>query len=103
MSHRRHRICSGSRSAYGQEGAERMEPNALYDGPAHNAIFYVPSAGMVRFAFSDPSASGYVRSRNGSLARVHPGAREFLSAGEHVLTFYDPELVARVSIVFITN
>jgi hypothetical protein len=40
----------------------------LYEGTAHNATFYLPSAGYVRFGFSDPSASGFVRSRGGSMA-----------------------------------
>ena len=31
----------------------------LYEGSAHNATFYRPSAGIVRFAFSDLRASGY--------------------------------------------
>ena len=75
----------------------------LYEGSAHNATFYVPSAGVVRFGFG-MMAAGYVRSRYGVLlARVEPGTRLFLSAGEHVLTLYDPELMARVSIVFIPN
>jgi hypothetical protein len=73
----------------------------LYEGPAHNATFYLSSAGIVRFAFSDPSATGYVRSPDGSMARVQPGARLFLSAGEHVLILYDPKLAARVSIIFV--
>ena len=77
-----------------------MPAETLYEGPAHAATFYVPSAGVVRFGFSDPCASGYVRSRDGSMARVQPGARLFLPAGQHVLTLYDPQLVARVSIVF---
>jgi hypothetical protein len=77
-----------------------MEPETVYEGPAHNATFYVPSAGGVRFAFSEWNASGYVRSRGGALARVQPGARLFLSAGEHVLTLYDPSLMARVMIGF---
>jgi hypothetical protein len=72
----------------------------LYEGSAHNATFYRPSAGIVRFAFSDLRASGYVRSRDGSLARVQPGARLFRSIGAHVLTLYDPNLMACVSIVF---
>ena len=55
---------------------------------------------VVRFGFSDPRASGYVRSRGGSLARVQPGGRLFLPAGQHVLTLYDAKLMARVSIVF---
>jgi hypothetical protein len=33
------------------------------------------------------------------MARVQP-AGLFLPAGQHVLTLYDPKLVARVSIVF---
>jgi hypothetical protein len=41
-----------------------------------------------------------VRSRDGSLARVQPGARLFLAAGQHVLTLYDPTLMSRVSIAF---
>jgi hypothetical protein len=77
-----------------------MPAETLYEGPAHEATFYVPSAGAVRFGFSDPRASGYVQSRGGSLARVQPGARLLLSAGQHVLTLYDPTLTARVSIVF---
>jgi hypothetical protein len=72
----------------------------LYEGPAHNATFYLPSAGVVRFASSDPTASGYVRSRGGSMARVQPGSRLSLSPGEHVLILYDPTLMARVTIVF---
>jgi hypothetical protein len=72
----------------------------LYEGPAHSATFYVPSAGIVRFAFS-AMGTGYVRSRYGDLlARVEPGARLFLSAGEHVLTLHDPRLMTRASIVF---
>jgi hypothetical protein len=72
----------------------------LYEGPAHNATFYLPSAGYVRFRFNDPNAAGYVRSPGGTMARVLPGDRLFLSAGEHVLILYDPKLVARVSIIF---
>ena len=77
-----------------------MPAETLYEGPAHEATFYLPSAGVVRFGFSDPRATGFVRSRDGSLARVQPGARLFLSAGQHVLTLYDSKLMARVSIVF---
>jgi hypothetical protein len=82
-----------------------MPGETLYDGPAHDAIFYVPSAGIVRFAFSDPRASGYVHALplvpwRGSMARVEPGARLYLSTGHHVLTLYDPKLMARVSITF---
>jgi hypothetical protein len=77
-----------------------MPAETLYEGPAHEATFYLPSAGVVRFGFSDPRASGFVRSRDGSLARVQPGARLFLSAGQHVLTLYDPKLMARVSVLF---
>jgi hypothetical protein len=72
----------------------------LYEGPAHDATFNAPSVGIVRFDFSDPRASGFVRSRDRSLARVRSGTRLFLSAGQHVLSLYDPKLVARVSIVF---
>jgi hypothetical protein len=72
----------------------------LYEGPAHNAAFYLPFAGIARFRFNDPSAAGYVRSPGGSLVRVQPGDRLFLSAGEHVLILYDPKRVARVSIIF---
>jgi hypothetical protein len=77
-----------------------MPTETLYEGPALDATFYLPSAGIVRFAFSDPRASGYVRSRDGSFFRVQPGARLFLSAGQHVLSLYDPKLAARVSITF---
>jgi hypothetical protein len=75
----------------------------LYDGLAHDATFHLPAAGIVRFAFSDPNATGYVRSRDGSLARVYPGSRLFLSAGAHVLSLYDPKLVAHVTIVFMPD
>ncbi len=77
-----------------------MPDEPVYEGPAHEATFYVPSPGVVRFAFSDPRASGYVRSRDGALVRVQPGSRLFLSSGPHILTLYDPKLVARVSISF---
>ena len=77
-----------------------MPAETLHEGPAHEATFYLPAAGVVRFAFSGNRASGYVRSRDGSLFRVQPGARLFLSAGHHVLTLYDPKLMARVSIMF---
>lgn len=77
-----------------------MPAEPLYEGPAHNATFYVPSTGVVRFGFSDPRASGYVTSRDGALVRVQPGVRLFLSSGQHVLTLYDPKLTARVSISF---
>jgi hypothetical protein len=70
----------------------------LYEGPAHEATFYVPLPGIVRFRFSDWRARGYVRSRDGALVRV--GARLFLPAGPHTLTLYDPKLTARVSISF---
>jgi len=63
--------------------------DTLYAGPAHDATFYVPSGGsIVRFGFSDPRASGDVRSASGAMTRVQPGARLFLSAGQHVLTLY---------------
>ena len=78
-----------------------MSTETIYEGPAYNATFYVPSGGgIVRFRFSDQRASGYMRSRDGSLFRAQPGARLFLPAGQHVLTLYDPELMARVSITF---
>jgi hypothetical protein len=73
---------------------------ALYEGPAHNATFYVPSAGIVQFSFGDPNGGGYVRCRDGSLMRVQPGARLFLAPGQHVLMLYDHELMARVTIKF---
>jgi hypothetical protein len=77
-----------------------MATEALYSGPAHAATFYVPSAGVVRFAFSDPRASGYVRSRDGSLGRVQSETRLFLLTGRHVLTLYDSNLMTLVSISF---
>jgi hypothetical protein len=82
-----------------------MPDETLYDCPAHDATFYVPPAGIMRFAFSDPRASGYVYALpvvpwRGSMARVEPGTRLFLPAGQHILTLYDPELTARVSITF---
>jgi hypothetical protein len=75
-------------------------PSPFTTGPAHDATFYVPSTGIVRFGFTDPGARGYGRFRDGSLAPIQPGARLFLSAGEHVLTLYDPKLVPRALIVF---
>lgn len=75
-----------------------MPAEPLYEGPAHDATFYVSSVGVVRFGFSDPRANGYVRSRDGAPARVQPGSRLFLSAEQHVLSLYDPRLMARVSI-----
>ena len=80
-----------------------MSDEKIYEGRAHDATFHVPSAGFVRLGFSDPRASGYVRSPGGTMTRVQPGTRLFLSAGQHVLTLYDPRLVARVSIVFQTD
>ena len=81
----------------------RLMAETLYEGPAHNATFYVPSPGVVRFAFG-LRATGYLRSRYGvPLARVEPGDRLFLSAGEHVLTLHDPSLMTHVSIVFISD
>jgi hypothetical protein len=77
-----------------------MPTETIYEGPAHDAIFYAPCAGAGSFGFSDPRASGYIRYPDGSLARVQPGARLRLVAGQHVLILYDPKLVARVSIVF---
>ena len=77
-----------------------MSTDTLYEGPAHQATFYLPRAGIARFGFSDPGASGYVRSQDGSMARVQPGTRLFLSGGQQVLLLYDPTLMAHVSIVF---
>jgi hypothetical protein len=72
---------------------------------AHDATFHVPSAGIVRFVFSDPRASGYIYAlsvvpRCGSMERVQLGTGLLLPAGQHVLNLYDPNLVARVSIAF---
>lgn len=72
----------------------------LYEGPAHGATFYLPVNGSVRFGFSQADANGYVRSPTGALARVQPGTRLPLPRGEHVLSLYDPTLVARVFIAF---
>jgi hypothetical protein len=77
-----------------------MPNETIYEGPAHDATFYAPLAGIVRFRFSDPRARGYVRSRDGGLFRVQPGARLHLAAGQFALVLYDPKLVARVSIEF---
>ena len=77
-----------------------MPDEPLYEGPAHQAMFYVPSEGIARFGFSDPLACGYVSSPGGAMARAWPGARMQLSPGQHVLTLYDPKRVARVSISF---
>jgi hypothetical protein len=56
--------------------------------------------GIVRFAFSDRNASGYVRCRDGSLLRIRFRETLFLPAGKYLLTLFDPKLAARVSIVF---
>jgi hypothetical protein len=80
--------------------AAGLMDETLYDGLAHEAAFYVPTAGMVRFVLSPAGASAYVRSRKGSsLARVQSRDRLFLTTGEHVLILYDPKLPAHVSIV----
>jgi hypothetical protein len=76
-----------------------MPPETIYEGPAHEATFYVPSAGIVRLGFSDPLASGYVCSRGGSFER-EPGTRMSVSPGQHALSLYDPKLMARASITF---
>jgi hypothetical protein len=77
-----------------------MSTETISEGPAHDATFYAACWGSARFDFSDPRASGYIRYPDGSLARVQPGARLRLAAGQHVLTLYDPKLMSRVSIVF---
>jgi hypothetical protein len=82
-----------------------MPAETLYEGPAHDATFHVPRAGIVRFVFSDPRASGYLYAIpvvpwRGSMARVEPGTRLFLPAGQHALVLYDPKLMTRISIVF---
>jgi hypothetical protein len=77
-----------------------MPTETIYEDPAHEAAFYLPSAGFVRFAFSNPRASGYIRSPNGSMTRVEPGRRLLLPPGQHILALHDPKLVARVSIMF---
>jgi hypothetical protein len=71
----------------------------LYEGPAQGATFYLPAPGSVRFGFSDPQASGYIRSPTGALARVQPGSRLMLPHGEHVLSLYDTGLMVRVTII----
>jgi hypothetical protein len=51
-----------------------MAAETLYEGPAYEATFYVPSGGgLVRFRFGELRASDYVRCRDGSLFRVEPG------------------------------
>jgi hypothetical protein len=75
-----------------------MPAETIYEGPAHDATFHVPSAGIVRVGVSDPRASGYVRSASGFLGRVKPGARLFFI--DRVLILCDPKLMVRVSIVF---
>jgi hypothetical protein len=71
----------------------------LYEGPAHDATFYLPMEGMVRFRFDNFRASGFVRASNGALARITPG-RQLLPAGQHVLKLHDPQLVTQVTIRF---
>jgi hypothetical protein len=75
-------------------------PETHYAGPAQGATFHVPMAGIVRFAFDNLRASGFLRSSNGALMRVTPGTKDFLSGGQYVLTLYDPQLVTRVIIRF---
>jgi hypothetical protein len=70
-----------------------------YDGLAHGAVFYLPTAGIVWFGFGDPRATSYVRSPGGSVARVQPGVRLSLSAGQHTLKLYEPQLLICVAIV----
>jgi hypothetical protein len=72
----------------------------IYEGPAQSATFYLPASGAVRFGFSDPRASGYIRSPTGAMARVQPGTRLSLPRGEHVLSLYNTTLTVRVSISF---
>jgi hypothetical protein len=81
-----------------RRGSGQRMPETIYEGPAHNATFYVPSAGIARFGFSDRRAAGFVRSPGGEMARVTLGTRLFLPAGQHTLTLYDPKLMTRVSI-----
>jgi hypothetical protein len=99
-----HRICIFP-VAFADRSAAAQVPmtETLYEGPANNATFYLPSGGIVRFAFSERNADGYVRSRTGALARVYSGSRVFLSAGHHVLFLYDPTLMVRVSITFLPD
>jgi hypothetical protein len=54
--------------------AAGLMDETLYDGQAHEAAFYVPAAGMVRFVLSPAGASAYVRSGNGALARPWRGS-----------------------------
>ena len=77
-----------------------MPAEVLYSGAAHEATFYVPSMGVVRFYFSDRSAGGQIRGPDGALTTVHSGARLVSPAGQHVLTLDDTSLVARVVILF---
>jgi hypothetical protein len=57
-----------NRAALGNRGgpsfyvyAAGLMDETLYDGLAHEAAFYVPTAGMVRFVLSPAGASAYVR------------------------------------------
>ena len=72
----------------------------VYEGPAQGATFYLPTPGSIRFGFSDPRASGYVRSSTGAMARVQPGTRLSLPRGEQVLSLYAISLLACMSIIF---
>jgi hypothetical protein len=55
---------------------------------------------LARFGFSDPQASGYIRSPTGALACVQPGSRLMLPRGEHVLSLYDTALTIGVTMTF---
>jgi len=58
-----------------------MSTDTLYEGPAHQATFYLPRAGIARF-------TGATRDSAVLVGRTA------------VLLLYDPTLMARVSIVF---
>ena len=75
-----------------------MPVETIYQGPAHDATFDVPSAGIVRFLFRDRHASGFVYARDGGRFRMQPGARHQVEAGQYVLVLDDPKPTARISV-----
>jgi NTE family protein len=70
----------------------------IYEGPAHGASLHLPEDGVVRFAFSDPCASGYVRSPDRSIA---PALAALRHAKVHSRSTIQAE--ARVSIALLSE
>jgi hypothetical protein len=78
--HRCHRSTEVTASGRYKPGGGRVLA-ILYEGPADGATFHVPWMGLVRFAFANLRASGFVRLSGGSLAYITSGTRHFLPSG----------------------